>query len=303
MLVAAVTEDAYETVRALAPVGVEVRRMPSADDGVEAAREVAFLVPASADAWLVDRLGELPSLRVVQVLSAGTDWIEERVPEGVTLCNARGARDVSVAEWVVAALLGATSGLLEAGRERRWRYFRPAELAGWTVLVLGSGSIGEAVRERLEALGVDVVGIARRERERVRPVEELPDLLPRADALVVLTPLTPDTRGMIGAGELALLRDGALLVNAGRGAVVDTGALLAETASGRLRAVLDVVDPEPLPDDHPLWETRGVLAITPHLSGDSPASEERAARLAAEQLASCARGAPLANVVRDGASD
>lgn len=298
MLVAAVTEDAYETVRALAPVGVEVRRMPSADDGIEAAREVAFLVPASADAWLVDRLGELPSLRVVQVLSAGTDWIEERVPEGVTLCNARGARDVSVAEWVVAALLGATSGLLQAGRERRWRYFRPAELAGWTVLVLGSGSIGEAVRERLEALGVDVVGIARRERERVRPVEELPDLLPRADALVVLTPLTPDTRGMIGAGELALLRDGALLVNAGRGAVVDTGALLAETASGRLRAVLDVVDPEPLPDDHPLWETRGVLAITPHLSGDSPASEERAARLAAEQLASFARGAPLANVVR-----
>jgi phosphoglycerate dehydrogenase-like enzyme len=92
------------------------------------------------------------------------------------------------------------------------------------------------------------------------------------------------------------MRDGALFMSAGRGRVVDTEALLAELQSGRLRAVLDVVDPEPLPDDHPLWDA--ALAITPHNAGDTPAADERAVRFGAEQLARFARGEPLENVVR-----
>ena len=236
----------------------------------------------------------------MQTLSAGTDFIERRTPAWVTLCNARGARDIAVAEWAVAALLGAVYGQLAAARERRWEYFRPGELHGMTVLILGHGSIGRALQARLEPFGVRVVGVASRSRDGVHGVGELPALLGAADAVVVLTPLTDATRGLVDAGFLARMRDGALLVNAGRGAVVDTEALVAELARGRLRAVLDVTDPEPLPDGHPLWEL--ALAITPHNAGDSPAAEERADRLAAEQLGRFARGEPLQNVVRAGAA-
>jgi phosphoglycerate dehydrogenase-like enzyme len=148
----------------------------------------------------------------------------------------------------------------------------------------------------LEPFGVTVVGVARHARDGVHASAELPELLGQADAVVVLTPLTAETRGVFDAALLARMRDGALFVNAGRGAVVDTDALLAELTSGRLRAVLDVVDPEPLPDDHPLWDA--ALAITPHNAGDTPAADERAVRFAIEQLVRFARGEPLQNVVR-----
>jgi phosphoglycerate dehydrogenase-like enzyme len=164
------------------------------------------------------------------------------------------------------------------------------------VLVVGFGSIGRAVEQRLEPFGVSVIGVARHAREGVRAVDELPALIGEADSVVVLTPLTPETRGLFDASLLARMRDGSLIVNAGRGAVVETDALVAELEAGRLRAVLDVVDPEPLPDDHPLWEL--ALAITPHNAGDTAAADERAVRFAAEQLVRFARGGPLMNVVR-----
>ena len=138
--------------------------------------------------------------------------------------------------------------------------------------------------------------MARHAREGVHELSELPALIGQADAVVVLLPHTPETTGLVDAGLLAGMRDGALFVNAGRGRVVDTDALVAELRSGRLRAVLDVVDPEPLPDEHPLWEL--ALAITPHNAGDSPAADERAVRFGAEQLGRFATGEPLLNVVR-----
>jgi len=141
-----------------------------------------------------------------------------------------------------------------------------------------------------------VTGVASRARDGVHGAGELPELLPEADAVVVLLPLSDATRGMIGAAELAAMRDGALLVNAGRGPVVDADALVAELARGRLEAVLDVTDPEPLPAEHPLWEH--ALAITPHNAGDSEPAEARAVALAAEQLGRFARGEPLDHVVR-----
>lgn len=292
-LVAAVAADAHATVAAAAPRDVEVRRLePGAD-----LRDVAFLVPSWEDADDLD-FAALPALRVVQALSAGTDRFDELVPPWVTLCSARGARDAVVAEWVVGALLGATTGLLRAAGERTWSYVRPAELQGSTVVIVGFGSIGRAVAARLEPFGATVIGVARRARDGVRGLDELPDLLPQADAVVLLTPLTEATRGQVDAALLGRLRDGALLVNAGRGGTVDTDALLAELRTGRLRAVLDVVDPEPLPADHPLWTAPGLLALTAHVAGDSLAADERAALLAAEQLARFSRGEPLANVVR-----
>jgi phosphoglycerate dehydrogenase-like enzyme len=165
-----------------------------------------------------------------------------------------------------------------------------------TVLILGHGSIGRAVQARLDPFGARVIGVASRARDGAHGPAELAELLPAAGALVVLLPLTPATRGLVDAALLARLPDGALVVNAGRGAVVDTDALVAELAAGRLRAVLDVTDPEPLPAGHPLWDL--ALAVTPHNAGDSDAASERAARLAAEQLGRYARGEPLANVVR-----
>jgi phosphoglycerate dehydrogenase-like enzyme len=291
-MVAAVTARAFEVTAELAPPGVEVLRLP---DGRAAA---AFVMPDWEDRETIEALAGLERLRVVQALSAGTEWIEPRMPPWATLCNARGTRDASVAEWVVGALLGDAYGQFTAARERRWSDALPRELQGSHVLIVGFGSIGEAVKRRLEALGVRVTGVARHARAGVHPVTELPDLLGEADAVVVLAPLTAETRGLFDAALLARMRDGALFVNAGRGRVVDTDALLAELRSGRLRAVLDVVDPEPLPGDHPLWDA--ALAITPHNAGDAPAADERAIRFGAEQLGRFARGEPLQNVVRGG---
>ena len=118
--------------------------------------------------------------------------------------------------------------------------------------------------------------------------------------MVLLTPLTEATRGLIGASELAAMRDGAVLVNAARGPIVETEALLAEVSTGRLRAVLDVTDPEPLPSEHPLWSAPGTLSITPHIAGDSPAGNRAAAELAADQLVRWCSGGQLHNIVRDG---
>jgi phosphoglycerate dehydrogenase-like enzyme len=146
---------------------------------------------------------------------------------------------------------------------------------------------------------VKIVRVARTARDRIHGVDELPELLPAADVLIVLAPLTRSTRGLVDAQALKLLPDGALVVNAGRGAVIDTDALVVEVKAKRLRAALDVVDPEPLPADHPLWKLRGAL-ISPHVSGDSARADEAAARMMGEQLRRLAWGAPLMNVVERG---
>jgi phosphoglycerate dehydrogenase-like enzyme len=296
---AAVTGVALEPVRRCAPPGVDVVAL---QDGVDP-QSIDFLVPASdGSGHVLEVLPELRRLSVVQVLSAGTDWIEHRLPPQATLCSARGARDAPVAEWVLGALLGATTGLLECARISHWTDRQLTDLAGWTVLIVGHGSIGRLVQARLETLGTTVVGVASRARDDLHGVDELVDLLPDADAVVVLAPLTEATRGLIGAAELGAMHDGALLVNAARGPVVDTDALLAHVTDGRLRAVLDVTDPEPLPDGHPLWSAPGVLSITPHIAGDSPRGWAQAAALAGEQLVRWHAGQPLQNVVRDGSA-
>ncbi|MGA2010501.1 MAG: NAD(P)-dependent oxidoreductase [Solirubrobacteraceae bacterium] len=291
---AAVTERALGAVRARAPERAQVLPLDP-DTDLDA---VDFLVPEAGDRSIVDRLAGLEQLAVVQVLSAGTDWIERHVPAQATLCNARGARDAPVAEWILGALLGTSTRLLECARSRTWHRRALTDLGGSAVVIVGMGSIGRLLGSWLQALDVEVIGVASHARGDLRGIDELEDLLPRADAVVLLTPLTGATRGLISARELAAMRDGALLVNAARGPVVDTDALLAEVGSGRLRAVLDVTDPEPLPDGHPLWSAPGVLSITPHIAGDSPRGHERAAQLAGQQLARWCAGEELINIVR-----
>lgn len=304
-MIAAATENVFPAVRAALPAEIELRSVPRGGEGLE---EVELLVAGWFQPGLIEALPTLSRLRVLQALSAGTDHLEPVVPRHVTLCNARGARDAAVAEWCAGALLGAATRLLDAPRRTTWDDdVQPGEVAGSTVVVLGHGSIGRALEARLEPFGAHVIGVARTARDGLRAVDELDELLPRADALVVLAPLTDQTRGLLDARRLALLPDGALLVNAGRGAIVDTDALVAETTAAgdgtgpRLRAVLDVVDPEPLPAGHPLWTAPGVLAITPHHAGDSPQADARAARFAADQIVRYTRGEPLQNVVRRGA--
>ena len=246
---------------------------------------------------LLRHLGSLPDLHTVLVMSAGTDWIDPHLPAGVTLANARGARDAAVAEWVVAAMLAMQKRLFDQARLRKWedRFVLP-DVEGSTALILGAGSIGEAVAARLDPFGVEIVRVASRARDGVHGADELHALLPGADVLIVLAPLTSETRGLVDARALALLPDGALVVNAGRGAVIDTDALVAELKAKRLRAALDVVEPEPLPDDHPLWKARNAL-ISPHVAGDSTRADQAAARLMGEQLRRLAWNAPLMNVV------
>jgi phosphoglycerate dehydrogenase-like enzyme len=273
------------------PAGVEVVAEPGPD--------VEFVVPRWED---IPTLDEIPALKVVQVLSAGVDWIAERVPAGVTLCSARGARDRAMAEWVMAAILADAKRARECAEQqgrRHWELVKVADASGLRVLVLGFGAIGRALEAMLAAFDCEVVGVARRARDGVHGSEELPALLPGADVVVNLLPLTEATRGAFGARELDAMRDGALYVNAGRGATTDTGALVAALHTGRIRAVLDVVDPEPLPPDHPLWTAPGVM-ISPHSAGDTPGADRAAWALAAAQLRRYAAGEELRNVVSDG---
>jgi phosphoglycerate dehydrogenase-like enzyme len=295
-MLAAVATQALSAVQERAPGDVDVVAL---DDSVDLER-VHFLVPPSGERDLLEVLPGLENLSVVQVLSAGTDWIEDHLPAQTTLCSARGARDAPVAEWILGALLGASTGLLACARERRWHSRHLEDLASWRVVILGMGSIGRLLARRLEALGTTVVGVGSHAHDGLHGVDELPGLLGAAQALVVLTPLTEDTHGLVDGAMLKHLSDDAVVVNAARGPVIDSDALLAEVQEARLRAVLDVTDPEPLPDDHPLWRAPGVLAITPHVAGDSPLGHQRAAELAGDQLARWVAGEPLEDVVRQG---
>jgi phosphoglycerate dehydrogenase-like enzyme len=241
----------------------------------------------------------LPRLRLVQLLSAGAENFVGRLPEGVLLCNARGAHTPSTAEWVMAATLAAQRGLSFFALEQaagRWSSGMHSSLVGARVLIVGAGDIGRAVGRMLEPFDADLTFVGRTAREGVRSTADLPQLLPEADVVIVVVPVTPETTRLVDAGFLAAMKDGALLVNAARGVVVDTDALLAELTSGRLRAALDVTDPEPLPEGHPLWSAPGLL-LTPHVGGAVPQSNARAAAAVVEQVARVVAGEPLANVV------
>ena len=285
------------------PSGIEVETYDGGPVLPGSRTRVELLVPpydTSLD--LSELLPQLPALRVLQTQTAGVDTIEDQVPRSITLCNARGVHDASTAELAVALILASLRGLPDYVRQAQtgaWHRETRPSLADRRVLVIGAGSIGSALERRLDGFECDVVRVARSAREGVHGWEELPDLLPDADVVVLLVPLTDETRAMVDAAFLQRMADGALLVNMARGAVVDTEALQAECASGRLNAALDVTDPEPLPSDHPLWRTPGVL-ICPHVGGATTAMEPRMIALLRDQLARFAADEPLANLVRSG---
>jgi len=266
------------------------------------AGQVEFYVPPFFPAQpAIAAIRELPKLAVVQALTAGVDRLRPEIPAGVTLCNARGVHDASTAEWVVGAMLAALREFPFFAREQaaqRWSYHFTDCLAGKTVLIVGYGSIGGAVERRLAGFEVSVLRVARSARPEagVAPVSELSRLLPAADVVVLLAPVTAETIGMVDAAFLTRMKDGALLVNAARGSLAVTDALVAEARSGRLRLALDVTEPEPLPAGHPLWDLPGVF-ITPHEGASTPVSMARMAAYVRDQASRFLTGQPLENVI------
>ena len=267
--------------------------------------EVAFYVlPYMKGPAVLARAAEMSKLQVAQTLTAGYEEFLPLVPPGVTLCNAAGLHDTSTAELALALALASGRHLDDFARNQTagaWRFEWGRALADQRVLIIGYGHIGQAIERRLDGFEVaSVTRVARHARTgppQVRPIDELHRLLPQADVTFLIAPHTPQTEGMIGAAELALLPDGALLVNVARGRLVDTDALVAELETGRIRAALDVTDPEPLPPDHPLWRQPGAL-ISPHVGGASSAFFPRADRLIAAQLNRFMAGQPLENIVK-----
>jgi phosphoglycerate dehydrogenase-like enzyme len=270
--------------------------LPAGGDQVE-----FYVPPFFPPQPTINAIAQMPGLRVVQAQTAGVERLLPKVPPGVTLCNARGVHDASTAEWVVAVTLAALRDLPYFAAEQaagRWSYRFTDCLADKSVLIVGYGSIGAAVERRLAGFEVEVQRVARHRRDNVAAVSDLPELLPGADVVIVLAPVTPETIGMVDARFLALMKDGALLVNAARGPLVVTDALTRELQRGRLRAAVDVTDPEPLPPGHPWWGLPNLL-ITPHVAASTSAAAPRMLAFLRAQTERFVRGEDLANVVAD----
>jgi phosphoglycerate dehydrogenase-like enzyme len=293
------TEAVAQALAGVDGARVEVHA-PDSSNLPPSAADVEFYVPPffpRPDA--VAAMKRMPKLKVVQTLTAGFDKVRPHVPAGAVLCNARGVHDASTAEWVVGATLAAIRQFPYFAAEQaagRWSYRFTDCLAGKSVLIVGYGSIGQAVERRLTGFEVQIRRVARTARAGVSPVSELPDLLPEADVVILLAPVTAQTVGMVDAAFLARMKDGALLVNAARGVLAVTDDLVAEVSAGRLSAVMDVTDPEPLPPGHPLWALPNVL-VTPHVAASTPVSARTAEQFVRDQAERYLSGQPLLNVI------
>jgi phosphoglycerate dehydrogenase-like enzyme len=302
------------------PEGVELIRIPDPPDH-----------DIEIDVWIPDPYSNratrawprLHGVRLVLSMMAGTEWIPPLVGPHVTICNARGAHNISTAEWTLAAILSMLKYFpmyYDIQREGRWKrrfeapqhyaaitgderpWYPPVmveELTGKRVLLVGYGSIGKEIERMLVPFNVNILRIARSAHiePEVYPVGELDSLLPRAEVVVLILPSTDESRGLIGGRQFALMQQGTLLVNAARGPIVQTDALVEALQSGRIRAAIDVTDPEPLPDGHPLWSCPNLM-ITPHIGGSSVQFAPRALRTAADELRRYMNGEPLHNVVQ-----
>ncbi|BDV29437.1 2-hydroxyacid dehydrogenase [Microbacterium terricola] len=283
------------------PDGVELLIWPM--DGPAPRDEIDLVVPPyMSTAEVLPRLADVRT-RLVQSQSIGYDGIERVLPPGVVFANAASVHETSTAELAVGLAIAAQRRLpdfVRAQGEERWAPAFAQSLADRRVLLLGYGGVGKAVAARLAAFEVELTAVARTARDedgmRVHAVDELPALLPRAEIVIVTLPGTAATRHIVDDAFLAALPDGALVINVGRGPLIDTDALVDHVRRGRLRAALDVVDPEPLPAGHPLWSLPGVL-ISPHVGGATSAMRPRIARLVHRQIERMLAGEPPLNVV------
>jgi phosphoglycerate dehydrogenase-like enzyme len=262
------------------------------------------VLPYSVSATALPAFAHSP-VSVIQSQALGYDGVKQALPAGITYCNAVGVHEGPTAELAVALMLESQRGLDVVARAQpsgSWQRDWYPGLLGRSVLIVGVGGVGEAVAARLEPFGVTISRVARTAREDQRGVihslADLPRLLGEADIVVLGIPLTPETTRMVDATFLGHLKSGALLVNVSRGAIVDTAAITASVTSGAIRVALDVVDPEPLPVDHPLWNLPGVI-ITPHLGGQVASMASRIDPLVRLQISRLRSGLPPLNIVID----
>lgn len=300
----------------------EVEMVPLSEK-LETETDVDVWIPDPYPTRALKTWPHLRGVRLVLSLMAGTEWIPNTVGPHVTICSGRGAHNISTAEWTVSAILAMLKHFpffLDVQAEGIWKrrfeasgnyasitgdyrtLYPPVmleELTGKRVLLVGHGAIGGEIERMLEPFRVELTRVARNARREpvVHPVSELNELLPQAEVVILILPLTAESHHLISREQLELMRQGTLLVNAARGPIVDPDALVAALQSGRIRAAVDVTDPEPLPDGHPLWSCPNLL-LTPHVAGSSPQFGARSLKNAAEELKRFIAGKPLKNAVQ-----
>jgi phosphoglycerate dehydrogenase-like enzyme len=302
------------------PAGIELVPIPSAPD---AEIHVDFWIPPPAPVPGQKVWPHLRGVTIAQSMMAGTEWLTTLVGPTVTVCNAQGAHSISTAEWTLAAILATLKyfplyrdlqrtadwrgrsqaskdyAAIHADHRPQYPAILQEELHGKRVLIVGYGDIGKTIERYLIPFNVEITRVARsvRTSPEVHPVAALDQLLPNAEIVILILPHTPQSHGLIGAQQLALMAQGALLVNAARGPIIQTDALVDALKSGRIRAALDVTDPEPLPPEHSLWKCPNLL-ITPHVAGSTPEFSPRAIHIAADQVRRLLKGEPLINIVQ-----
>jgi phosphoglycerate dehydrogenase-like enzyme len=269
---------------------------PSAED----LESIEFFVPKyMGGPAAISMIGQMKSLKVIQSPNAGVDDLLAVLPKGVTLCNAAGVHDASTAELAVALSIASRRGFADFARNQvagTWVHDRKPSLTDSNIAIVGFGNIGKMIASMLAPFDVSVTSFSNSGRDGSLTMEKFDSLLPTFDVVILIVPLNPGTRHFMNATRLRAMKDGAALVNVARGPVVDTEALINELKTGRITAGLDVTDPEPLPDGHPLWKAPNVI-ITPHVGGDSQAFSPRGRKLVEEQAERYATGAPLLHIV------
>jgi phosphoglycerate dehydrogenase-like enzyme len=258
-----------------------------------------FVPPYMGGREALSPILRMPNLETVQLPNAGYDDALEFIRPGVTLCNARGVHDASTAELAVGLTIASLRGFPDFLRNQlhgEWVHEQRKSLTDSRIGIVGFGSVGRTIKENLSGFAVETVAFSRSGSDGAKQLLELDDELPNLDVVILAMPLNSESRGLFDARRLALLKDGALLVNVARGPIIDTDALIVELNSGRILAALDVTDPEPLPKDHPLWNAKGLL-ISPHVGGNTNAFEPRFRKLVEEQLQRLSAGQEMKNII------
>jgi len=265
--------------------------------------EITFYVPTYMGGQpALELTKKMPNLKILQMPNAGYDDAMEYVRDGMTLCNGKSIHDDSTAELAVGLIIASLRGFPDFVRNQDksdWVHVKNKSINDRKIGIIGFGSIGTTIAKMLSGFAVEIIPFTQSGRDNTIAITDLDKHLPTLDVVILILPLTKESKHLFDAKRLSLMKNGALLVNVARGPIVETDALVKELNSGRITAALDVTDPEPLPKDHPLWKAKGVL-ISPHIGGDTTAFESRARRLIESQLNLLADGKPLNNVIVSG---
>ncbi len=262
--------------------------------------EITFYVPTyMGGRAALELTKKMKNLKVLQMPNAGYDDAIEYVREGITLCNGKSIHDDSTAELAVGLTIASLRGFPDFVRNQdksAWVHVKNQSINDKKIGIIGFGSIGSTIAKMLSGFSVEIIPFTQSGRDNTNAISNLDKHLPTLDVVILILPLTAESKHLFNAKRLSLMKDGSLLVNVARGPIVDTDALVKELNSGRITAALDVTDPEPLPSDHPLWKAKGVL-ISPHVGGNTSAFEKRARKLIESQLQLLADGKSLNNVI------